>query len=215
MKIRLHHCHEARSMRSLWLLNELGLDFELVVHPFDGLRSADYLGIHPLGRVPAIELDDMTLFESGAICQYLCELYSPDELGRQAGSPERAQWLQWLHYAETMAVHSASLVQQLIVIQDEALRSPLIQKLESRRLEKSLEVIDKQLSSHDYLLPSGFSAIDIGIGYSIHIAQFFIALDAYPNVAAYYQRLTQRPAFKKSIPDADDKFKIFTGDHRL
>jgi len=196
-------------MRSLWLLNELGIDFELVVHPFTELRSEQYLKVHPLGRVPALQLDELTLFESGAICQYLCEKFSLNTLGRDTNHPERPQWLQWLHFSETMAVHGASLVQQNIVLQDKSLRSPVIEKLETRRLEKSLEVINDQLTDHDYLLASGFSAVDIAVGYSIHLAQHFIDLSDYHNVELYYQRLSQRDAFKQSMPSADDNLKIF------
>ena len=82
---------------------------------------------------------------------------------------EHNEWLQWLHYAETVAVHGASLVQQNIIIAEE-LRSPVVIKLESRRLEKSLEVLDNHLEERDYLLKSGFSAVDTSVGYSIHMA---------------------------------------------
>ncbi len=202
MTIKLYHCHEARSTRSLWLLNELGLDFELEVLPFDtrALRSPEYLAIHPLGRVPCLVDGETILFESGAIAQYLCERYSPEGLGRPPGHPERAEWLQWIHYAETMAVHGASLVQQFIVIRDEADRSPMVQKLESKRLEKSLEVVDQHLRDREYLLTSGFSAADIGVGYSIHLGKAWVSLETLPRAAAYYERLAARPAFQDSLP---------------
>ncbi len=203
MAITLYHCHEARSMRSLWLLHELGLEFELVVMPFDtrALRTPEYLAIHPLGRVPCLIDGGTKLFESGAITQYLCETYDPAGLGRSADHPERAEWLQWLHYAETIAVHGASLVQQFIVIQDDAQRSPLVQKLESKRLEKSIEVVDTTLRDREYLLASGFSAVDVAVGYSLHLGRAWTALEAFPRVNAYYQRLSARPAFQTSLPD--------------
>lgn len=206
MSIKLYHCHEARSMRSLWLMNELGLDFELIVMPFDtrALRSPDYLAVHPLGRVPCLVDGEQILFESGAIAQYLCEKNERSGLGRPPGHPEWPEWLQWIHYAETMAVHGASLVQQFIVIRDEADRSPLVQKLESKRLEKSLEVVDQRLGDRDHLLKGGFSAADVGVGYSIHLAKAWTALDAFPRVAAYYERLASRPAFQASLPPQDD-----------
>lgn len=200
--LRLHHCHEARSMRSLWLLNEMDLEFELIVHEFGpALRAEDYLAIHPLGRVPSLEIGDTAIFETGAITQWLCEQYPQSGLGRPAGDPERVQWLQWLHYAETMAVHGANLTQQHIVIWEDHDRSPLIMKLERRRLEKTLEVLDRHLDGRDFVLESGFSAVDTNIGYSVYIARYFTPLDAVPNVQAYYERLSKRPAFVKSLPD--------------
>jgi glutathione S-transferase len=187
-------------MRSLWLLYELGIDFKLTAMPFDlsVLRAPDYLSIHPLGRVPALVDGEVTIFESGAIAQYLCERYDfsdpTKQLGRPPGHPERGAWLQWLHYAETMAVHGASLVQQTVFIAP-ADRSPVVAKLEGRRLEKSLEVIDRQLADQDFLLESGFSAVDTAVGYSVHLATRFMALDAFSHVLAYYKRISERPAF--------------------
>lgn len=197
--MKLYHCNGARSMRSLWLLNEMGVPFELVELPFsmEGLRTPEYLSISPLGRVPCLVDGDTVVFESGAITQYLCETHDVKGLGRAPGDPERAEWLVWLHYAETMAVHGASLVQQKVFIAKPD-RSPVVQKLESRRLEKALEVIDRHLADRDYLLKSGFSAVDTNVGYSVHLAKGFVPIDPFPNVVAYYERLSARPAFQKA-----------------
>ena len=200
--ITLHHCHVARSMRSLWLLHEMGLEFEVRLYNFGrDLRDPAYLAVHPLGRVPCLVDGDLVLFETGAITQYLCENWPGCGLGRERGDKERNEWLQWLHYAETVAVHGAALTQQHIVIYEDKDRSPLLMKLERRRLEKSLEVLDAALADREYLLKSGFSAIDTNIGYSVHIARYFTPLQAFPNLAAYYERLTRRSAFRKSMPD--------------
>ena len=141
--ITLYHCSNSRSMRTLWLLNELQLKFKLVTLPFsmEALRTPEYLSISPLGRVPCIVDEDLRLYESGAICQYLCENYGETELYRAVNNDERTLWLQWLHFAETIAVHAAALVQQEVFIAPEK-RSDVIKKLESRRLVKSLEIVD-------------------------------------------------------------------------
>jgi len=74
--IRLHHCHQTRSMRSLWLLYELGVEFELLVYPFDKtLREEPYRSLNPTGRVPTLEIDGVVLAESGAIAEALCERF--------------------------------------------------------------------------------------------------------------------------------------------
>jgi glutathione S-transferase len=197
--MKLYHCNGARSMRSFWLLNEMGIPFELGELPFsmEGLRTPEYLSISPLGRVPCLVDGEAVVFESGAITQYLCEHYDDGRLHRAPGNPERTEWLIWLHYAETMAVHGASLVQQKAFIARPD-RSPVVQKLESRRLEKALEVIDRHLASRDYLLKSGFSAVDTNVGYSVHLAKDFVPIDPFPNVVAYYERLSARPAFQKA-----------------
>ncbi len=199
----LHHCHETRSMRTLWLLHEMGLPFELVIHPFGkALRAPGYLAIHPLGRVPALQDGALTLFETGAIAQHLCETRD-DRLGRPPGHPERPAWLQWLHFAETLAVHGAALTQQHIVIRDDADRSPLLVKLETRRLELALGVVGDAVAGRDWLLPSGFSAVDCGVGYSLYVARRFVRFDAMPSLAAYWNRLAARPAFRAALPPPD------------
>ena len=163
------------------------------------LRAPEYLAIHPLGRVPCLVDDGQTIFESGAIAQYLCEKYDDGRLGRGPDHPERYEWLQWIHYAETVAVHGASLVQQSVFIPEEQ-RSPIVQKLESRRLEKAVEVLDNHLKDRDYLLASGFSAADVNVGYSIYLGDQFVSFDAFPTAMAYYARLRERPAFQASVP---------------
>jgi glutathione S-transferase len=189
-------------MRSLWLLNELRIDFELIDMPFDlsVMRSAGYLAVHPLGRVPCLVDGDFSLFESGAIAEYLCERYPESGLGRLAQDPERYEWLQWIHYSETMAVHAASLVQQRFFIAA-ADRSAVIAKLEGRRLEKAVQVLEPRLADRHYLLRSGFSSADIGVGYSLHLADRLIDLARFPNVTRYLQRLRARPAFLASLPE--------------
>jgi glutathione S-transferase len=198
--MRLYHCVGARSMRSLWLLYEMEVKFELETLEFsmESLRTPDYLSISPLGRVPCLVDNDVKLFESGAICQYLCENYDDGKLYRAPGSSDRIQWLQWIHYAETIAVHGAALVQQKVFVAPEK-RSDVIQKLESRRLFLSIKMLEPILSRQKYLLGDNFTAADTGIGYSIHLAKQFIDTSDLLGVDAYYERLTSRDAFRRAL----------------
>jgi glutathione S-transferase len=199
--LKLYHCSETRSMRSLWLLNELKIPFDLIEMPFDlsVMRSSGYLSVHPLGRVPCLLDGDFRLFESGAIAEYLCERFPEPGLGRLPGNPERYEWLQWIHYGETIAVHAASLVQQRFFIAA-AERSAVVAKLESRRLEKAVQVLESPLADREHLLRTGFSAADIGIGYSLHLADRLVDLGKFPAVRRYLGRLRERPAFRASLP---------------
>jgi glutathione S-transferase len=208
--IRLHHCAQARSFRTLWLMKEMGLEFEVVHRSFftNELRSEEFLSLSPAGRVPALEIDGQVLFESGAITEYLCET-RPNTLYRPPGDAERADWLEWLHFAETIGQHLAALTQQHIVLYEDHMRSPVIMKLEARRLEKVLEVVERAVAQHDYLLPSGFSAVDTNVGYGVLIARRFVPLEMLPKVKSYLERLMARPAFKAAMAE-DGEPEIYT-----
>ncbi|TCP58652.1 glutathione S-transferase [Rhodovulum bhavnagarense] len=211
--IRLHHCPQARSFRTLWLLHEMGLEFELVHRSFfdKSLRSPEYLALSPAGRVPALEIDGRVLFESGAITEYLVETRPDCGLGRFPGDAERADWLEWLHFAETIGQHIAVLTQQHIVLREDWMRSPTVMRLEAKRLEKALEVVDRALEGRDWLLPSGFSAVDTNLGYGVMIARRFVPADLLPGVDAYYRRLAERPAFQRALAE-DGRAEIYTRD---
>ncbi|MCO6381793.1 glutathione S-transferase family protein [Oceanicola sp. 502str15] len=199
--IRLHHCHQTRSMRVLWLLNELGVDFDLVVHPFDkSLRDPSYLALNPAGRVPALEIDGEVWFESGAIIELLCERYPGPGLGRAPGEAERADWLIWLHFAETASQHIAALTQQHIMLYDDTMRSPVVMKLEAARLGKCFAALDARLSDRSYLLNSGFSAADVAVGQSVYMGRRFVSLEAFPALSDWWARLETREAFAASLP---------------
>lgn len=203
--IRLHHCPGTRSMRSLWLLHELGVPFEVESYAFDKtLRSPGYRALHPAGRVPALEIDGDVMFETGAIAEYLCERFPEAGLGRMPGEPDRMEFLTWLHFAETLTVHVAMLTQQHVVIREDHQRSPFLMALEARRLTKALEAVEGRLSSpienRDTLLTSGFSACDVGVGQAVWAACHFVRLDDVPQTAAWFARLCDRPAFRLSLP---------------
>ncbi len=203
--IVLHHCPQTRSMRTLWLLHELEVPFQIRTYPFDQtLRRPEFLSLSPAGRVPALEIDGERMFETGAITEYLCERYSPDGLGRIAGSPDRMSWLVWVHFAETLSQHTAALTQQHVALYEDHMRSPIVMKLEAARIRKCFDAIEARLSTpienRDYLLTSGFSAADISVGQAVYMARHFATLDAHPSVAAWYERITDRSAFSKALP---------------
>ena len=203
--ITLHHCAQTRSMRSLWLLHELDVAFEVRVHGFDkSLRDPGYLSLSAAGRVPALEIDGVQMFETGAITQYLCEQFSPDQMGRVPGSAERADWLVWVHFAETISQHTAALTQQHVALREDHMRSPIVMKLEAARVGKCYNAIEARLSApdapRDYLLASGFSAADISVGQAVYMSRYFVTLENHPFAAAWYKRITARAAFQKSLP---------------
>ncbi len=210
--ITLHHCPQTRSMRTLWLLNELDVDFQVMLHSFDQtLRDPEYLSLSPAGRVPALEIEGERMFETGAITQYLCERFSPDRMGRSEGSMDRMAWLVWVHFAETLSQHTAALTQQHVALREDAMRSPIVMKLEAARTAKCYDAIEARLSTpvenRDYLLTSGFSAADISVGQAVYMARFFVTLENHPAVAEWYERISEREGFMKSLPQGDGIYR--------
>jgi glutathione S-transferase len=206
--ITLHHCPQTRSMRTLWLLYELEVDFQVRGYPFyRTLRSPEFLSLSPAGRVPALEIEGERMFETGAITEYLCERFSPDRLGRMPGSPDRMSWLVWVHFAETLSQHTAALTQQHVMLYEDHMRSPIVMKLEAARVEKCYAAIEARLSTpienRDYLLTSGFSAADISVGQAVYMARHFAHTDGFPALSDWYARITEREAFQQSLPDGD------------
>lgn len=191
--ITLHHAPQSRSFRILWFLHEAGLAHEVRYHAFGGrgLRDPAFLAISPAGRVPVVEVDGITLFESGAILEYLAETRAPD-LARAPGYPERGKFLEWLHYGETLAQHLAQLTFHHIALRPED-RSPVVQKLEALRLRRALEGLDRALAG-DYLL-DGFTCADIMTGASADLARRFVPFDGLDRLTDWHARLTQRAGF--------------------
>jgi Glutathione S-transferase len=191
--ITLHHAPQSRSFRILWFLHEAGLAHEVRYHAFGGkgLRAPEFLAISPAGRVPVVAVDGITLFESGAILEYLAETRAP-ALARAPGHAERGRYLEWLHYGETLAQHLAQLTFHHIALRP-ADRSPVVQKLEALRLRRALEGLDRALTG-DWLL-ANFSAADVMTGASADLARRFVSFEGLERLQGWHARLTARPGY--------------------
>ncbi len=199
--IRLHHVPQSRSMRTLWLLHELAVPFEVREWPFDKtLRGPAFLALNPAGRVPALEIDGEVLWETGAITELLCERFPDTGMGRAPGHAERAQWLIWVHFAETISQHAAALTQQHVALYEDSMRSPVVMKIEAKRIEKCYEALEGRLQGREYLLDGGFSAADISVGQAVYMARHFARLDGFAELSVWYDRITARPGFMASLP---------------
>lgn len=198
----LWHVPQSRSMRALWLLHEIGCPFRVEELDFfdGGLRRPPYAGIHPVGRVPALQDGKVTLHESGAITEWLCETRAP-HLTRAPCSPDRAAWLDWLHFGETLGQHLANLTQQHIALREDWQRSPTVMKLEAARLSRALSLVETAVTGCDWLL-GDFSGVDCQVGWAVWLAARFVRLDTRPVLAAYRDRCAARPAFQRSLPPA-------------
>lgn len=197
--ITLHHVPQSRSMRVLWLLGELEVEFVVAPHaPDRSLRDPAFLSLSPAGRVPALEIEGERMFGATAIIEYLCEKFPERGLGRVPGDPDRMTWLVWLHFADTVTgcvdilrrAHAAGQVQMM---RDELARLALCYDAIEGRLSTPVE-------NRDYLLTSGFSACDIAVGQAVYMARHFLATDDRPELTAWYARITARDSFAAALP---------------
>ena len=197
--IHLHHARGSRSFRVLWLLEELGLPYELTEYDFtDGsLRSPEHLARSPAGKVPALEIDGGTIFESGAIVQVLTE--REGRLAPKPGEPERTGFLEWLHFAETQAICLQNLNIQHNFIRPEAARSIPTMKLETKRLVVTARALERRLTGRDHLLDGGFSAADCMFGFNVRSLGYFLPRGDYPAIFAWWDRMRARPACARAL----------------
>lgn len=207
--IRIHHVPQARSFRILWFCQEAGLAHEVVQHSFfdKSLRTPDFLALSPAGRVPAVELDGQVMFESGAILEYLAETRAP-ALHRPPGNADRITYLEWLHFAETIAVSLAILTQHHIVLREDHMRSPTVMRLEAKRLEKSLQAAARARRGEGVC--GAFSAADVALGYGAIIGQKFLRFED-PALIDWLDDLKARPAFQAAMAQ-DGAAQIYTRD---
>ena len=201
--MKVYHCSKSRSVRVLWMLEELGLEYELETIPFgpEGLQSTDYLAVNPFGKVPVLVDGAVTMSESVAIIQYLLDRYADGQLQPDPDSPEYGRFLQWMHFGEsTMMGPVATIARYTIFLRDGQAKDEHALAAARKTLNHYCEVLDKELASREYLVDNQFTAADIVVGYSVFVTRLFRAFpEGHSNLDAWYQRLEARPAFQKAV----------------
>jgi glutathione S-transferase len=194
--IRLYHCADARSFRPLWALEELGLDYELIVMPFPPrYRAKPFMAVNPLGTIPALVDGETFMTESAAIVQYLATRYGPSPLAVGSDDPAYGAWLNWLHFGEATLTFPQTLV--LRYRRFEPGKAEVVADDYAKWFLARLRAVDRALQVGDHLCAERFTAADISVGYALLLAEQ-LGLDAEftPAIAAYWARLQARPGFR-------------------
>ena len=199
--ILVHHLRVGRSLFTVWLLEELALDYELKIylrHPQTNRAGPDLREPHPLGKSPVIEDGDLKLAESGAIASYLIDTYDTDHrlAPPRTNRSAHAKWLQWLHYSEGSAFLPFML--KLLLSRESDPKPPVFSGFAAGEVPLHLDYIADQLGDSDYLLGDRIQAPDFGLGFILSMAHRLGALEGYPTLQTYLQRLTSRPAFLRA-----------------
>jgi glutathione S-transferase len=196
--LKVYHAPRTRSIRILWLLEELGLPYEIEKVAFTP-KPMPFGQSAPFGKVPALSDDDMTMFESGAMVEYILERYGNGRLAPAVGHVDRPAYLQWLHFAESTAFAPVSVVVWMKLYRQDAEQNAAIIADAQVRAAVAFEFLEKHMGNHDYLLPSGFSAADIMMGFTLNAARAFGIIDEkFAKLDAYSKRLAARPALVKA-----------------
>jgi glutathione S-transferase len=200
--MKLYYVPKTRASRPRWVLEELGVPYDLVrLDPAKAeTRSAEHLGRHPLGHVPVLEDRGQFVFESGAICMHLADLFPEKRLLPPAGSVERGLAYQWVLYAMT-EMEPPLVALSAEAKKPEAERSPAATAGARERFAKAVKVLEEVLRGRSFLLGEAFTVADVMVGATLAWARGLRLLDGAPGVEAYLGRLRDRPAWKRALAD--------------
>ncbi len=202
--ITVYHLTASRSERIVWLLEELGIAYELEVHAREATGAAPpaYKALHPLGKSPVIRDGDLTLAESGAIVEYLVNRHAGGRLGVRAESADYPRYLYWMHFAEGSLMTLmliAFVLQRTPEAKDSAARGRI-----QARLAQMLAFVDAELAGRDYFLGAAFTAADVMMAFPFTTMRKYLDCDLapYANIAAWLARIEARPAYRKAMARA-------------
>lgn len=213
-RIRVHHLENSRSQRILWLLEELGVDYEIVKYardPETSLAPPELARVHPLGKSPVVTDGEVTVAESGAIVEYLVGKYDDGRLLPPDGTPERLAYSYWLHYAE--GTFMPLMIISLILGRIESAQMPFFIKPVAKgiadkvrkgyltqNVRRNLDFMDKTLSHSTWFCGDSFTAADIQMSFALEAAAVRTNLkDDYPHLAACLERMQARPAYQAAL----------------
>jgi len=197
--IVVHHLNDSRSQRILWLLEELGVPYDIKRYDRDAqtrLAPAELKAVHPLGKSPVITDGERTVHESGAIIDYLIRRHGGGRLAPALGSEAYETYLQWLHYAEGSAM--LPMLLNMYVMRLGEAGAPLHPRIHGE-MANHLGYVEGALEGRDWLLGQEFSGADIQMSFVGEVAGAFGQLDRYPAIKAWVGRLQSRPAYKAAL----------------
>jgi len=212
--ITVHHLENSRSQRILWLLEELGIDYEIKHYQRDkktGLAPAELFEVHPLGKSPVITDDKLTIAESGLIIEYLIETYGNGELMPARGTPENLEYRYWLHYAE--GTFMTLMIITLVLNRIESAPQPFFIKPVTKSIAQkakagysgpniklNLDYLENVLQNSKWFCGDSMSGADIMMSFPIEAAAVRTDLKAnYPALAEFHRRIKRLPAYERAI----------------
>lgn len=199
--ITLYHSVSARSFRPLWTLEELGLDYKLIMLSFPPrAHHKEFFEINPLGTVPALITDHGLMTESAAMCQYLVSKQPDSELAISEKESDYPQYLNFLYYGEGTLTFPQTLVLRYQHFETPERQLPSVVEDYSQWFISRTKLLDQALQDKRYLCADRFTVADISVAYALMLAEHVgLLAQCSESIQDYLQRLKQRPAFIKAL----------------
>lgn len=197
--ITLHHLNDSRSQRVLWLLEELGVPYEIAAYRRDAvtnLAPPALKAVHPLGKSPVVTVEGKTIAESGAIVELLIERFAPDRLAPPRGTDAYADYIHWLHYAEGSAM--LPLMLKLYVGRLGEGGAPLAPRIDSE-LHNHFAYMNAALEGRSFFVGNDLTGADIQMSFVVEAGATRGPVAQYPNLVSYMDRIQARPAYRRAI----------------
>ena len=205
--ITVYHLSSSRSERIVWLMEELGLEYqlELFQREASGAAPAPMKAIHALGKAPIVRDGDTVLAESGAIVDYIVHRHAMGRLALPPEHPAYARYLYWLHFAEG-SLMSLLLIALVLSRVPEATASPVTGRVRDR-MKQMLSFVDAQIGPGPWFAGAEFTAADVMMVFPFTTMRHFLAYDIepYANIVAYLARIEARPAYQRAMALAGPK----------
>ena len=197
--IEVHHLNESRSRRITWMLEELGLPYEVITYQRDAktrLAPPELMQIHPLGKAPVLRDKGEVLIESGAIIEYLVRQYGNGRFAPAMGTPDYNRYIQFLHYAEGSAM--LPLMLKLYVGRLGEGGAPLQPRIQSE-LANHLGYLNAELANREFFVGNELSGADVQISFVAQMAVKSAGRETYPNLTRFVDMIEARPAYQRAI----------------
>ncbi len=200
--ILVHYLRVGRPLFTVWLLEELGVDYELKIYlrdPKTMRAQADLGEAHPLGKSPVIEDGVLKLAESGAITSYLIDTYDQDRVLAPSRDDRYAyaQYTQWLHYSEGSAF--LPLLMKLLLVREKEPKPALISQFTDGELNLHLNYMSEFLGDKPFMLGDRLQGPDFGLAYIVSMAKRLGELENHAGLERYIDRMMARPAFQRAV----------------
>lgn len=201
MTLKLWHCKDTRSLRPLWALEEMGIDYELEVMPFPPrVFQKEYLEVNPLGTIPYMQDGETTMTESTGICHYLVEKYQQKEFGLQPDHAEYGDYLNWLYHSDATLTFPQTLYLRYNIMEPEERKQPQVADDYRKWYLARLRKLNEHIFNREFLCDGRFTIADIAIGYALYLGEWIgIGGDYEPQTQAYLERLKARPGFIRAV----------------